>query len=198
MIWPFKKSPKAREIYFHEDDYCQQQLLPSSKSDVISQELNKVAEFSKAHQAPEGLGWTDVYVREALDSEFGDLGMNLDTFDRCVSHFLQKFDNVFTGYSSYREVCRMTGAWGLSDSCCIFADWNDAKVVQHVWTSFFDAKDECIQICANTVKALSSQSPLIYVDWAWDYACDASNEKDFIRLLADKTTTIENNRTKRT
>ncbi len=52
-----------RAIYFHEDDYCQQQLLPRDSAADAGAELRKLGEFADAHAVPGGLGWTDIYIR---------------------------------------------------------------------------------------------------------------------------------------
>lgn len=193
MLRLFRKRPKPREIYFHEDDYCQQQILPASEKISATDELAKISEFSKEHEAPNGVGWTDVYVRQRTGAGFDALRITRTQLEEAIQEFFPKFDAVYTGYSSYRQECKSTGAWGTSDSCCIFADWNEDDIIQNVWTSFFDDSEDSISLAAQMVSALASYSPLIYIDWAWDYTVDPSNEEEFIRLLKDKLKGIAKN-----
>ena len=193
MLGLFRRRPKPRTIYFHEDDYCQQQLLPASEKGAASKELEKISDFSKEHEAPVGAGWTDVYVREGTGVGFESLRMNRSQFEEAIQEFLPKFDIVYTGYSSHRQVCDSTGAWGISDSCCIFADWKGDGIIQNVWTSFFDDSSDSIELVANAVYSLASQSQLVFVDWAWDYTANPKNREDFIRLLRDKLEEIAEN-----
>jgi hypothetical protein len=37
---------KPREIYFHEDDYCQQELLPREAAGYAETELKKAGDFA--------------------------------------------------------------------------------------------------------------------------------------------------------
>lgn len=193
MLHLFRRRPKPREIYFHEDDYCQQQLLPASEKGSASDELAKISDFSKAHAAPNGVGWTDVYVREGTGAGFDTLRMNRSQFEELIQACLPKFDAVYTGYSSYRQECKSTGAWGTSDSCCVFADWNDDGIIQNVWTGFFDDSPDSISLAARAVSSLASQSPLVFIDWAWDYTVDASDQEEFSRRLSDKLKDIAEN-----
>ena len=68
-----------REIYFHEDDYCQQELLPRESLAYAEAEVKKVAEFAEGvgrviEKAPpwsaewETPAWTDDVIEgvEAL------------------------------------------------------------------------------------------------------------------------------------
>jgi hypothetical protein len=189
----FRKRPRPREIYFHEDDYCQQQILPASENSSATEELAKISDFSREHRAPGGVGWTDIYVRDGTGPGFSALRMTLQQFEAAIQEFLPRFDTVHTGYSSYRQECKLTGAWGTSDSCCVFADWSQSAIIQNVWTSFFDDSEDSISRSASAVSALASHSPLVYIDWAWDYTVDPGNEEVFIRLLKDKLEAIAEN-----
>jgi len=114
-------------------------------------------------------------------------------FEEAIQEFLPKFDTVYTGYSSYRQECKATGAWGTSDSCCIFADWKEDGIIQNVWTGFFDESPDSITLAAHAVSALASHAPLVFIDWAWDYTVHPSNEEEFIRLLRGKLKGISEN-----
>jgi hypothetical protein len=193
MISFFRRFSSPREIYFHEDDYCQQQILPAIDADSIADELRKVGEFSEAHRAPGGMGWTDIYVREEGGPGFGHLKVYRSQFDALIKDIMPAYQRVYSGYSSHRELCKNTGAWGISDLCCIFCDWDDTEIVQNVWVSLFDIKESSVQAAARAIHALAQISPLVFVDWAWDYTCNAGDEREFIRLLSDKLQQIEEN-----
>jgi hypothetical protein len=186
MLSLFKRFSRKREIYFHEDDYCQQQLLPQEAATHATSEIRKIDEFAEAHKAPDGLGWTDVYVRNDAPAQFRVLNLNRERFDALVSPHLPRFDQVFTGYSSHREACVKTAAWGLSQSCALFADWSEDGIVANVWTEFFDSEDASIDAAARAVAALASIHPLIYVDWAWGYTCEAASRDRFASMLKTK------------
>ncbi len=187
----FQRLARQREIYFHEDDYCQQQLLPREATAHAQAELQNIDEFASEHQSPEGVGWTDIYVREDSPAvELASLKITRVELDELISPILPEFDMVYTGYSTHREVCKRTSAWGLSRWCALFADWDETGVVKHVWCAFFDDADRSISSATQAVSALSRKYPMVFVDWAWEYTCDASSEDDFAAMLRSKLATI--------
>jgi hypothetical protein len=194
MFGIFKKSPKKRSLYFHEDDYCQQQILPQTSIDKATGELSAIQDFSSAHQAPSGIGWTDVYIRSDDYDGISVIALHRDILDSRISPILTRFDDVYTGYSSHKEICRRTWAWGVSDRCAILADWNDDLIIQNIWTEFFDSSETAIEGATQAVAAISPSDTLFYIDWAWDYTCPASYSTLFRARLVSKLADIDNNR----
>jgi hypothetical protein len=86
--------PDNRDIWFHEDDYCQQQLLPGQVEVVkfVQTELRKSSEFAEAHRAPGGIAWTDVYVIEDPPLKLRELKIDKEEVDVIVSGLLPRFD----------------------------------------------------------------------------------------------------------
>ena len=190
MLRFFRRAMRRREIYLHEDDYCQQQLLPLGAKAYADLELKRIDDFSAAHRAPEGLGWTDAYMRGDAPLELRTLGMSRRQVGDAVSPFLPPFDHVYTGYSSHRKRCSQTAAWGRSPTCALLVDWDEADVITHCWTMFFDHDEASINAATQAVAALSAVHALVYVDWAWDYTCEASRADAFSELLRAKLKTI--------
>src|SRR4029077_1772207 len=156
-----------REIYFHEDDYCQTELLPREALTYAEAEIKKIAELANSHRAPDGAGWTDVYVRQKPPVSFRALGMKKEELGSVISPHLPPFDLVYTGYSSYRERCRKAAAWGTSPHNAIFVDWDDEGIIGNVWTQFFESDEKSLLVASKAVTALGMQHSVIYVDWVW-------------------------------
>lgn len=194
MLRIFRRIARRRDIYFHEDDYCQQQLLPRGATAHANAELKEIAAFAEAHRAPDGTGWTDIYMRDAASTELHTLGIKREQFERSVSPFLPRFDVVYTGYGSHREQCRNTAAWGTSPTCALLADWNDEGIIANAWTMFFDRNEASILAASRAVAALAELHPFVYVDWAWGYTCEASDSEAFASLLRTKLQTIAETR----
>lgn len=176
--------PQSRELYFHEDDYCQQQLLPMESATFVEAELKKIHQFSDAHF--DGAGWTDMYVRENSPVELCTRKINKEEFASIVSLSFPPFDAVFTGYSSYREPCERTAGWGISNECALFANWDDNGIIQNIWTSFFEDINESIAAATGVIAALGTRYSLLYVDWAWGYVCAAQDTATFASRLRSK------------
>src|SRR5262245_7306691 len=100
MSNPLQSALAKREIYFHEDDYCQQELLPREALPFAEVQVKEVDEFADAHRAPGGMGWTNIYMRKEPPVGFQTLGMKKEDFAAAVSLHLPPFDLVYTGYSS--------------------------------------------------------------------------------------------------
>lgn len=177
---------RMREIYFHEDDYCQQQLLPHEAASFADDEVKRIDEFADAHQAPDGTGWTDIYRRQEALKTFRSLNISKEVFAAALAPFLPPFDVVQTGYSSHREQCTRTAAWGRSQECAVFADWDEDGIVANVWSAFFENSAESVLAAALAVAAIGQIRPLVYADWAWGYTCDATNQEIFVSKLKAK------------
>jgi len=175
-----------REIYFHEDDYCQQELLPREALAFAEAEIKKIAEFADSHRAPDGAGRTDVYLRRKPPVTFRALGMKKEEFDAVISPHLAPFDLVYTGYSSYRERCKKTAAWGTATHNALLADWDDEGIITNVWAQFFDSDEKSLFAASKAVAALGMLHSLIYVDWAWGYTCELINEEALASRLLSK------------
>lgn len=177
---------RRRAIFFHEDAYCQQQLLPAAAIEFVKAELNKLAEFADAHRAPDGVGWTDMYVRAECPIELHTLRIRAEHFREVVSPILAPFEDVYTGYGGCRDLCSHTGAWGNSDKSLLFADWNVDGIISNVWSSFFDGQESSVLAVSKAVAALARVHPLVYVDWEWHYVCQPTDEIEFGKLLRAK------------
>ncbi len=177
---------REREIYFHEDDYCQQELLPRGAVAHAEAEIKQIGDFADAHRAPGGLGWTDIYIRKEAPLKLRSLRIDKGVFAQTVSPFLEPFDVVLTGYSSCRVRCNDTCAWGRAEGCALFAKWDYDRIISHTWAEFFDQDEASILAATQAVAALGRLYPLVYVDWAYGYTCDASDEDSFAAMLRNK------------
>lgn len=184
---------RTRDIFFHEDDYCQQQLLARAAAEFAGAELKRIEDFAEAHRAPGGLGWTEMYIRKESPAELRSLKINRNEFASIVSQSLPPFDAVYTGYSTYREECKKTAARGRSERCALLADWNDDGLIVNVWAEFFDQEEEAILAASTAVAAMGKRYPLIYVDWAWGYRCEADDSAAFSSMLRSKLDAIAKN-----
>ena len=187
MLCGWSAMPDKREIWFHEDDYGQQ-LLPGQVevAKFVQAELRKSSEFAEAHRAPGGMGWTDVYVIEDPPLKLRELKIQKEEVDAIVSGLLPRFDAVRIGYGSHGEPCRRTAAWGRTAQCALLADWDEAGVISTIWAQLFDGNEQCILAAAKAVAAIGTRYNLLYVDWAWNYMCDASDPVAFASMLRSK------------
>ncbi len=205
-----KISYRQRELWVCEDDFCQAGLLPREATAYAEAEIKKRREFAEARRTSGAFSRSAVYVpasaqvevvkmidgtvylrREAPVDELRTLKIKKKLLNEIVSPFLQPFDVVYTGYSFPRERCRNTWAWGRSVRCALLADWDDEGIIASIDAEFFDQDETSILAATHAVAALGNLHPLVYVDFAWGYTCDASDKDAFASLLRTKLKTIE-------
>jgi hypothetical protein len=181
----FKKK-SIRKIYFHEDDYCQQQFLPLENQEWVNNELKNIGEFSDKHKSESGFGWNEIYVGKDPTISLADMKLTLEEVSIALAQIMPVYDVVFTGYSTYREKCERTSAWGLNPYCAIFLNWDEKQIVKNVWTNFFDIKNDSIIKSASVAEALGKLRSLLYVDWAWGYSSTLDDPEEFAEQLRAK------------
>ena len=54
---------QERIAFFHEDDYCQREILPLAAKSFCLRQIKEINDFSQMHRAANGL-YTDIYIRE--------------------------------------------------------------------------------------------------------------------------------------
>ena len=182
----FSKKKSKRKIYFHEDDYCQQQFLPIENQEWVNSERTNIEEFSDKHKSESGFGWNEIYVRKDSTISLKDLKITVEEVSIVLTQIMPVYDVVFTGYSTYRENCDSTSAWGLNPNCAIFLNWDEKQIVKNIWTNFFDIEENSIIKSAKVAEALGKLRPLLYVDWAWCYSSALDDPKEFTEQLRAK------------
>jgi hypothetical protein len=170
-------------VWFHEDDYCQIELLPKAALTFAQEQARAIAEFGRAHEAPGGAGWTDIFVRPAAPASMGTLQIALDELSAQASPPLDFFEQVSEGFSTHAHLAPRTVAWGDRGYGLIFADFDEARIVQHVWFNHFARPDvpQVGSFLANCARAWD----LILADWAWTQVIDLRDDaalKNYLEL----------------
>lgn len=83
--------------FFHEDDYCQVEVLPSTARGYCLAEMGRIEEFADAHR--DGAGWTAMYVRGESPQPLASLGITLEELGAAVAPLVPRFAEVLTGTS---------------------------------------------------------------------------------------------------
>ena len=179
------------EAYVHEDDYGQQEILPLASLDFCRQQIAEQDEFSKSHQAPDGNGWTEVYVRSESPQKLSDVGIPIAEFRRLMAQYLCEVPVVYSGYGTQRVVCEHTIGFGSGDDCMIFANWNDSGMVENIWTSLFSVRQNEIADAISALEALGQIYRLLYVDWVWSFAMPIDGTNALKDCVVSKVLEIE-------
>lgn len=159
-----------RNIYFHEDDYCQIEILPVQNYAFCKEEIDKINGFSAEHQVLDGIGWTDVYIRNESPMTLAELNLPIEKLSASLESVVSKFDSVYTGYSSYRETCKSTSAYGDTENVVVFYDFDkEFNFVKNIWMTLDIRNQAQIDSAKQILKALSGIRKLILVDWGWGF-----------------------------
>jgi hypothetical protein len=177
-----------QEIWFHEDDYCQQELLPLAAMGFCLRQVEQSQEFAAEHADPQGAGWTDVYVLKQPPIRLIDLSIDIDTATRIFSAYLPQTSAVTTGYASYREPCERAAAFA-DDLNALFVKWNKDRKIEAIWTQIFAIEHLDAPITA--MQELGKSYPLLYADWAWGFATAVDGSHALRERIVAKLKTIQ-------
>jgi hypothetical protein len=155
------------DIYFHEDDYCQIEILPISNWEHCVSQIGEIESFSEAHRAPEGEGWSEMYMRKENLSTLLELNVSRTVLTTALCEALPECDTVYTGYSTYREKCDHTTAFACSPQVAVFADFNKDNITEHIWLTLDVSEQDELESIMNAFHALSMLGDLLFVDWGW-------------------------------
>ena len=180
-----------RSVFFHEDDYCQQEILPAAALSYCRSEIEKIDAFASEHRAQDGIGWTDMYVRDAAPQPLVDLNITRERFTELVGAFLEPFEKVTSGAGIHHEPVANTTAFGYDALCVILADWNASGRVEHIWTSIFTDRPERLETTVRALQTLGEAFPLLYVDWAWSFVTPIDPTDALLTRIRDKLTELD-------
>ena len=151
-----------REAYFHEDDYCQTELLPIANHKHCRDQLGEIESFSAQHKTE--FGWTDMYVRPNAPQTLADTRIARMELQRVLEPFLPKFDRVMTGYSTYKEPCQNTIAFGADTNLILFAA-HDGEFITALWLTIYGLSKQDTELASRMFQKMS-QWGLLLVDWS--------------------------------
>lgn len=117
-------------IYFHEDDYCQIELVSRENEGFL---VAQGAEIQRsAEKNFDGYGYKAIHVRSEEPVSLSTKGIAVEQMAEVLTAGgFFRIDNVFTGYSTHRERAKDTVAFKL-DSYVVYLDHKDG-IVAHAW-----------------------------------------------------------------
>jgi hypothetical protein len=173
---------KIYEAYFHEDDYCQIEILPASNWNYCVSQLQKIGRFSDNHF--DGVGWTDMQLRGESPQQVKSLNINVKDLVSSLRQILIPFDRVLTGYSSHREEAEQIMAFGSETSSIVFVEYDSNDIVQAIWLDFGIVSQEDKQLALTALQHLGRMSELILVDWNLGKIIKLSEHEELISYFA--------------
>ena len=174
-------------VYFHEDDYCQVEVLPATARSYCLAEMGHIGEFADAQW--DGTGFTDIYVRGEPPQPLASLGITLAELRSAIKPLLPQFTQVQTGYSSHREPCASVAAWGFDDGQAVFAGVGKGGVIGPIWLSLNLLPDERVGLWCRVFGSLPRAMELLIADWSTGQVVALTDETRLVAYLLNESDT---------
>lgn len=172
-----------RNIFFHEDDYCQIEILPKENYNYCIAQCSNIEDFANNHMDADGCGYTDIYIRNNNQIPLSTLNLSKDYLKKCMENILPKFDRVETGYSSYRIEAKNTCAYGFNENITVFFDYDENDIIQNIWLTLDIYEKNDITNTEKLLHKLSETSELLLVDWGWSEAYLLTETEPIVQYL---------------
>ncbi len=163
-----------RQAYFHEDDYCQIEVLPLENLKFCLEQAGKIREFSEKHR--NGLGWDDVYLREDNPRKIIELNITIEDVRNSLEGKLPEYDEVYTDYSSERTLCNRTHAFGKDQGEVIFMETDEDGKLISLWCSDPTTDLYFLPHCEKFLLA----------DWGWEFICPLADKVRMKEYLTER------------
>ncbi|MDE6785374.1 MAG: hypothetical protein K2J26_08410 [Ruminococcus sp.] len=163
-----------RTVYFHEDDYCQTEILPLAAKKFCLKQIGEIDEFAVRHS--EGIGFSDMYVRDESPHSISEAGISQEKIAE-VLDFLPEFDEVDSEYMHYIGDSQLVFARGIDNHMAVFWEKDENGIISAMWFGIY-VIPENRDIWCKTLIALGSIAPLLLVDWCAGICVDLADVKE--------------------
>lgn len=159
-----EKSP--RELFVHEDDWGQIEVLPAPCRAWCEAEFARIGDFATAHAAGGDSGWTDIYVRAEAPMTLASLRLPFADTITALAARLQAFDIVSSGTFSAPEPVARVAAFGPEGGVGVVVVPDASGVIVDAMTLLLNGSDASCREVARAVLSIASTEPLMIVDWS--------------------------------
>ena len=160
-----KRRSATRELFVHEDDWGQIEMLPSACATWCEAEFARIADFSAAHRDPHGNGWSDIYVRPSPPRTLADLAIPFDDAVTALAQRLLAFEQVVSGtFSSPQPVARVR-ACGPNPNTGLVLSPDGADAIVETITFVLNGTEAACEEVRRAAAAVPAAEPAILVNW---------------------------------
>ena len=152
------------ELFSHEDDYCQIELLPITNEPFCLKQTGEIDKFAEDHR--DGAGFTDMYVRQENPHSLTELAIDRSELKNAIGNAADYHNKVLTGYGSHRETCRNTMAFAATENVILFGEFNKSNIISNTWLTL----NTLTTLDLDRARVLISRMlkwELLLVDWGW-------------------------------
>lgn len=158
-----EKSP--RELFVHEDDWGQIEVLPASCRAWCEAEFARIARFATAHAAGGDGSWTDIYVRAEAPMTLASLRLSFADTITALAARLEAFDIVTSGTFSAPGPVARVAAFGPEGSVGIVVIPDASGAIVDEMTLVCNGSESACREVRRAVTMISSAQPLLIVEW---------------------------------
>ena len=173
---------QIRIAFYHEDDYCQKEILPLTATNYCINQMNEINDFSQEHQSECG-GFSDIFIREETPHGIDELGLRTEQLNEAL-HFLPAYDLVETGYSSCREESKTTFCRGKGYEQNIFWSVNEFGIVNALWLDM-EIAPITVDMWRRVLISLGKIAPVLLADWSWSLCVDLTNPSNIEEYIKE-------------
>ncbi len=156
-----------REIYMHEDDYCQCECLPFDCYEFCVKQCRLINEFADKHRI--GSGYTDIYVREIPPNSIMGLKILKETLYGSLSEFFPPYDQIDNPFFIKYDLGNAKNACAFGeneDAVIFFSYYQDTNFIDAIWLTFnYRLDNSSKQNIHKMFDVVSKLGSFIYVDW---------------------------------
>ena len=166
-------------LFYHEDDFCQIQLLPAENLSWLLEEAENVADFAEVHFV--GGGYSDLLTRTGAKVALRERKIPVAELDLILNKLqTTRHTEITTGYGErYRIASPHTIGYGHDYSAIYFDFKND--LVENIWmTNIFALDSEHLK---SVLLELGKKWNLFLMDWNALKLIDLRNEQQVIQYL---------------
>jgi hypothetical protein len=167
-IWPAKaaRATPPRQLVIYDDMFEDYEIMPASAAAWCTQQFGEIDTFAAKHEAPDGAGWTDIYMRPQAPATIKDLAIPYEPAVELLAQRLPEFDEAIAHGYDDPGLQRIRGrAFGTSLAAVIVYPDDAARTVRTIAVTLRGESAELAEVLA-ALAAIGSREPLMVVNWA--------------------------------
>ena len=162
----FGRARAPRELFVHEDDWGQIEVLPAECAAWCEAEIARIDRFARDHASPDGAGWTDLYIRPAAPVALESVRIPFDAAANVIGARLPTFESVSSGtFSSPEPVPHVRGFGPTANTGVVLVGDKTRSHVAMITLVSNGSRNEQREVLDALVH-LPPSAPLLLVDWA--------------------------------
>ncbi len=158
-----EKSP--RELFVHEDDWGQIEVLPAACRAWCAAEFARIGDFAAAHAAGGDGGWTDIYMRAEAPVTLASLHLPFAETITALAARLEAFDIVTSGTFSAPGPVARVAAFGPEAGVGVVVVPDRTGAMVDAMTLVLNGSESSCRAVTRAVTMISSAQPLLIVEW---------------------------------